>query len=296
MNSESRTANAGRLLAAAAVLALGGAAVAGGFRVPGNPPQATISIVRRVDLGYYLVTGAKPFEFDAAGPTWLRVYTRLWWPSGRTGSQHYQLSLWQEDAARPVRFDVALSPTSYGPQGHKLGQWRSFYIQAPAGPNHYKLVLDQAPGDTVGVRVAEEAPRPYLDVPVADAGPLTVVEGKDTSHFYRLERASQVRLALEGPCRVLVHARLSFDPRMNGVQPFELAVVDAQGPVAKLATRAGRSAAALYVEEPSLLPSNERTLRFSLPGGHHELTFSLAGTLAGSAAIRVTTMTGDKYE
>ena len=279
-------------LVVASVLVVG----AGDVRIPADAKQVNVSIVRRVDVAYNVVTRTKPLEFDATGPEWLRVYTRLWWPAGKTGTQHYELSLWQDDAARPVQFDVGLSPTSFGPGGRKVGQWRSFFIQVPSGAVHYRLALDQAASDTVAVRILQQAPKPAQDVTLRDVPELTLVEGAATTRFYRIDKGRPTLVSVDGPCRVTIRIRLSFDPSMNGVQGFTLDVTDARGAVAKLGARAGRSVAATYTNEPSILPSNERTLRFSLPSGRHDLTLLLGGTLAKSCGVSVGVVPGDKYE
>lgn len=270
--------------------------VAAEVKVSTNVGQVSVSIVRRVDVNYYLVTGRSPLEFDAQGAEWLRVYTRLWWPEGKTGTQRYKLTLWQDEAGRPIQFDVGASSSSHGPQGRKVGEWRSFFIQVPSGGSHYRLVLDEAVGDTVAVRVVEQAPKPAHDVAVPGVRALTLVEGKDTSRFYEIGKGQPVRVAIDGPCRVTVRARLNFDPSVSGVQWFRLSAIEAKGEVASRNMRVGRSPAAVYSNEPSLLPSTERTLRFNLATGHHELTLSLSGTLARSGAVRVEVVPGDKYE
>jgi len=277
---------------AATVLVAG----AGEVRVPADAKQFDVSIVRRVDVAYNVVTRAKPLEFDATGPTWLRVYTRLWWPAGRTGTVKYRLALGQDEAERAIDFEAGLSTSSLGPGNRRLGQWRSFFIQVPAGGNHYRLAVAEAPGDTVGVRIIEQSPRPWQGVGIAAAQPFVLAEGRDTSRFFELRKGKDVPVELVGPCHVRVRVRLNFDPSMNGVQSFVVTASEGKTRLAKGSLRASRSPAAAYVNEPAVVPSTERTLRFSLPDGRHEVLIQLGGTLAKSAAVRVEALAGEKYE
>ena len=279
-------------LVVASVLVVG----AGELRVPADAKQVSVSIVRRVDVAYNVVTRAKPLEFDATGPTWLRVYTRLWWPAGKTGKVRYRLALGQDEAERPVEFDVGISPSSFGPRGRKLAQWRSFFIQVPAGSNHYRLAIAEAPGDTLGVRIVEQPPRPWQAVAITGVRSLTFVEGRDTSRLFELGKGQSVPVELIGPCRVRVRARLDFDPSMNGVQGFVMTATEGKVQLGTSNLRAGRSPAAVYLNEPAVVPSSERTLRFSLPEGRHDVVLQLGGTLAKSAAVRVEMLPGEKYE
>jgi hypothetical protein len=282
--------------AVSGVVLLCAAALAADVKVAGGAGTVSVSVVRRVDVGYEIVTTSKPLEFSAAGPGWLRVYTRLWWPAGKTGAQSYKLSLWQEDAVRPVQFAAGLSPTSLGPRGHKVGQWRSFFIQVPKGAGHYRLALDQAPGDSVAVRVAVQAPEPAQEVAVPGARTLTLAEGSDTSRYCEIGKGRQLRFAVDGPCRLVVRVRLNFDPSMSGIQPFKVSIARGDSELVGRAMRVSRSSTAAYENDAAVVPSSERTLRVSLPSGHHALTVTLSGTLAESGAIRVESIAGDKYE
>ena len=103
-------------------------------------------------------------------------------------------------------------------------------------------------------------------------------------------------MALVGPCRVRVRTRLSFDPGLPGAQNYVLAVREGKSLLVRRNMKAARSPSASYVNEPGLIPSSERTLRFSLSSGRHQLTLMLSGTLAKSGAAAVEVYAAEKYE
>jgi hypothetical protein len=265
-------------------------------KVPASTKQVVVSIVRRVDVSYYLVTSKVPLEFDVQGPTWLRVYTRLWWPAEKTGRARYRLLLRQDEVERPVEFEAGRSTSSYGPGQHPLGEWRSFYEQVPTGVVHYRLAPDEGAADTVAVRFALQPPKPWQPVAIAGARTLVLVEGKDTTRFYEIVRGQPARLKVSGPCRVRVRCRLNFDPSTSGVQSFVVTVKGDKGELARRSVRVSRSRAAVYSNEPALLPSSERSVVFSLPEGGHNLSLLLSGTLAKTGAVTAEVLAGEKYE
>ncbi len=277
------------------VLALG-LALAGEVKVTGGTKSVDVSIIRRVSVAYTPVTKQSPLEFNVDGPCWLRLYTRLWWPVGAGGLLKYGLSLWQDDVERPVSFETGLSTSSFGPGGRKLGEWRSFFVQVPEGNSHFRLAVTSGAAETVGVRLALQAPQPGRSVAIPGARELVLADGRDTSRMRELKTGQATAVELTGPCRVRVHARLSFEPGLPGAQNFVVAVHDGKSLLARRNMKAARSPSATYVNEPGLIPSSERIIKFSLPSGRHELTLTLSGTLAKSGAVLVEVVAGEKYE
>lgn len=286
------TGGGGLLLALALVF---GAAPAGEVKFAGKTEPLEISVVRRVNVSYYPVAKGTPLEFEAAGPGWLRIYTRLWWPLGADGPRKYGLSLWHDEVERPVSFETRPSRSSLGPGGRRVGEWRSFFVQTPEGSNRYRLeVLGGA--ETVGVRIVLQAPRPSRTVAIPGARELTLADGRDTAHLYEILAGKPLALELEGPCHARVRARLNFVPALAGAQNFVLTVQEGKTTLVRRNLRAARSPSALYADEPGLVPSSERVLKFALPGGRHSLTLLLNGTLAKTGAIGVEVLASEKYE
>jgi hypothetical protein len=276
------------------LLIVAAAAGADQVEVRSSSRQVDVSVIQRMDLGYYLLTSRQALEFAVQGPTWLRVYTRLWWPEGVDWDQQYRMSLWQGDVERPLQFESGLSGSSFGPGRRQVGKWRSFYVQVPAGSNSYLLKLDKAPCDTVGVRFTFRAPRPWQPVAV-QGSELVLADGADTARVTRLEPGVPLQVTVSGPCRVRVSARLNFDPSMVGAQNFVLTVDDGERPVSTDNFRVSRSGA-VYVNEPGLVPSSRKSLRFNLGEGTHRLSINLSGTLARSAGVLVERIANEKYE
>ena len=279
---------------AALLLLVAGACLAAEVKVTGGAKPVNVSIVRRVDVAYHLATRQTPLQFEVQGPTWLRVYTRLWWPAGATGTRKYGLALTQGESERPVAFETGLSSSSYGPKGNKLGEWRSFFVQVPAGNVRYSLAVTDA--ETVAVRLAVQAPRPWSPVEIGGSRQLTLVEGPDTTGFYECKAGQALAVNVSGPCRVRIRVRLSFEPGLPGAQNFVVTATDGKTQLARQNLKASRSPAAAFAEESGVVPSSERTLRFNLPAGEHSLLVGIGGTLAKVGALRVEVIPGEKYE
>ncbi len=285
-----------RMTALCLCFLLAAPALGADMKVTKSAGTAKVSVIRRVDLDYHLLTKSAPLEFTVSGPTWLRVYTRAWLPSGSKGSQPYRLSLWQEDVERPVELATELSSSSYGPGRQPVGAWRSFFVEVPSGSNTYRLVVNDAPAGTVGVRFKFEGPRPWQPVVLSGLEVVRVAEGSDTSNWYRVARGEPARLALSGPARFRVRARLDYDPSMLGAQNFVLSARADDKLVASENLRVSQSGTALYLGSGGQVPSSQAQLRFRLGAGEQDIMLALNGTLAKSAVIRVEKLAEEKYE
>jgi hypothetical protein len=279
-----------------AVLALTALAVGAEVKTLGKAGTVAVSVIRRVDLDYLVLTRRAPLEFEVEGPNWLRVYTRLWWPRDATGAQEYRVTLWQEDMQRPEDFEVEISPSSRGPGGRKVAQWRSFFVQVPAGMTRYRLTLDRSPSDTVGVRFALQAPRPWQQLELGGLPAMSLQAGSATSAYSRVEPNRPVSFSVTGPCRVRVRARISYDASMTGRQGFALAAASNGAELARQGFQVWPAEGATWRDAGGLVPSSERAMRFSVPAGRHEVTLTLTGTLAKSAGLAVDWLPAEKYE
>lgn len=282
--------------AAAALVLLAGLAAGAEVKTSGGAGKAAVSVVRRVELDYHLLTRRAPLEFEVEGPTWLRVYTRLWWPAKAAGAQEYRVTLWQEEMERPEDFSAGVSPSSLGPNGRKVAQWRSFFVQVPAGRTRYRLTLDRAPSDTVGVRFAFQSPRPWQALGIADRPGLTLEAGSRTARYARVEPNQPTAVTLQGPCRVRVRARLNYEAALPGRQGFVLSARSGEADLARQGFQVWRAEGATWRDAPGLVPSGERSLHFSLPAGSHDVRIAVTGTLARSAAVAVDWLPAEKYE
>ncbi|MEO0081310.1 MAG: hypothetical protein ABIL25_03325 [candidate division WOR-3 bacterium] len=293
--SRHRASGALLIRAFVALLAVVGVASAAGVKVTGSAGTARVSVVRRVELDYYLVTREKPLEFSVTGPEWLRVFTRLWLPVSGDSEYVYRLSLWQDDVERPLEFRTRRSGSSYGPAGQPVGRWRSFYIEVPAGENRYRLVLNDAPASAVGVRFSFRKPAAWKAVEL-HGRELFLVQAGNKERLYELRPGESARVEIAGPCRVRIRTRLNYTAEMQGAQNFVLAVQEQDSAIDRKNLRVVRSTVASYENLTDVVPSSEATVRFALGEGVHPLVITLSGTFARSAGIVVETIAIEKYE
>lgn len=262
----------------------------------GTPGTVAVSVIRRIDLDYHVLSRRAPLEFEVEGPNWLRVYTRLWWPENASGPQGYGVTLWQEDMERPESFEAGLSPSSRGPGGRKVAQWRSFFVQVPAGKTRYRLTLDRAPSDTIGVRFALQAPRAWRSIALGGLPVLSLQSGSVTNAYARVEPNRAVSFSVTGPCRVRVRARVNYDASMTGRQGFALSASSGGVELARQGFQVWPAEGSTWRDAGGLVPSTERTMRFSLPEGRRDISLTMTGTLAKSAALAVDWLPAEKYE
>ncbi|MEO0079110.1 MAG: hypothetical protein ABIK44_00310 [candidate division WOR-3 bacterium] len=274
--------------------------IGAGLHLRTDNPKVNLSVLRRVNIEYRLLTRDNPIEFEVtpvdspASGRWLRIYTRLLWPAGATGTRRYRLSLWEGEVERPVEFETRLSATSYGPSGHKVGAWRSFFVELPRGTTRYRLVTDGP--ETIAVRIAFQAPRPWQATKITGQQELILVEGGSEQRYYEFFPKAPVKTKVSGPCRVRVRCRLNYTPELTGNQNFILTVSEGEKVLVKKNLRVGRSETARFRNRPELVPSTERRLRFELSGGEHELTIILSGTIAKSGAVALEVLPNEKFE
>uniref|UniRef100_A0A7C4GDE6 Uncharacterized protein n=1 Tax=candidate division WOR-3 bacterium TaxID=2052148 RepID=A0A7C4GDE6_UNCW3 len=294
-------ARAGRILCVLLPVAAG---LGAELRVAGSPAKASVSVVRRVDVDYYLLTRAAPLEFDvdAAGDTavWLRVYTRLWWPAGGNDRERYALSLWRDELERPYEFETEVSGTSRAAGGRRVGAWRSFFVQVPPGKNRLRLTLGGTRAETVGVRFVFQSPRPWrpLELPGFKRLELALSPGDraEVRRYYEVPAGRELRFGVSGPGRLRVRVRLNYDATLLGQQTFLLTLKDGKRELARQTLTVGRSLTARFLNATDKVPSTERVVRLELPAGERELTAVVGGTLARSAAVAVEVLAPEKYE
>lgn len=288
----------------AAILVLVATGFGAELKVAGSPAKSSVSVVRRVDVDYYLLTRGSPldFEVDAAGDTavWLRVYTRLWWPEGAGGRERYGLSLWRSELERPYEFETEMSGTSRAAGGRRVGAWRSFFVQIPAGRNRLRLTLNESRAETVGVRFVFQAPRPWRPLELSGFSELKLVQAQNdrsaVRKFYGVPAGSRVRFRVAGPCRLRLRVRLSYDPALLGQQTCQVTVSEGSRQLVRQVLTLSRSLTARFQNATDVVPSTEGVVRLDVPAGEHELTAVVDGTLARSAAVAVEVLLPEKYE
>lgn len=278
-------------------------------RFTGGGVPVKISVVRRVNIEYRLLTKEQPltFEIDSGfsdnntAGGWLRIYTRIWWPAGVNRLQHYSLSFWYGDSEIRSELETRRSKSSYGPDGRSVGEWRSFFVPIPRDRTPCRLVLNDGVVETVAIRIAFQSPRPWQPQPLVDLKRLTLVNGTDgrdsvSQVYWRILPDQAVTVRLRGPCRVRVRTRINYDPEMSGGQNYLLVIRDDNQELKNVSLHVNRSRTARFLEASDVVPSTERSVYFETEEGLHSLRLTLTGTLAKSGAVAVEILPKERYE
>jgi hypothetical protein len=83
---------------------------------------------------------------------------------------------------------------------------------------------------------------------------------------------------------------------MAGRQGFVLSAGSNGAELARQGFQVRPAEGSTWRDAGGLIPSSERTMRFSLPEGRREVTLTVTGTLAKSAALAVDWLPAEKYE
>lgn len=249
-----------------------------------------IEIVTRKTQEYFLLTKQEPITLTVEGPTYLRVYTRILLSDKIHGDHLYKLILAQGPLdERIISFETALSTVTTDKHGTMVSKWRSFYIEAPEGMNTYTLTHWDSPKDTILVRFAYESPKPWNIVPATEYDAvLETIEEERTTRYYELTKEGRVVVRVSGPTRMRVTTRLNYDESMFGEQSFTLIAAD-NGSENAFPLKCYRSDILHYQNKSDIVPSNARTIYLTVESGTHTLVFTMEGTLAKSAALRLET-------
>ncbi len=274
--------------------------------VPGNGAvKVGLSVVKRVPVDYFLLIRGQPLDFKVSAVpdtgAWLRVYTRVWWGKGEEKEQEYVIAFLGADTVKRFTLRTAVSGSTLGPKGQKVGRWRSFFVRINPGRERFRLLLDSAPKDTVAVRFSFEAPRQWERLKLTGLKRLTLVtEGQGEKNreegFYQVNCHEPYEFSVKGPCRVRIRARINFDPTMEGSQVFVLKVEEKDGIVLERTLRSKKEHGVYYKEMGNVVPATERRLSFELGDGIHRLRVLINGTVARTGAIAVERLLPEKYE
>lgn len=260
-------------------------------------PRTVISVVKRVEQEYYLLTKNQPLEVSCSGPSSLRIFTRLLWHNDFQNKENYKLSIKHDEDEKILAFESEISKSAWGAKKEYYGKWRSFYLDVPKGTTDYKLTLIEAKSETVAVRFSFEKPREYKKkVPESPFTELQFVDKEKITSYYETKTNSPVKLKVEGPIRLKVVCRLNYDYTLEGKQSFTITAV-LQGKEWQSKTfRVSKSETGLYKNAPQLLPSTPQNFFINVPPGTFLVEFHLKGSLAKSAGLAFYTKPLDTYE
>jgi len=246
-----------------------------------------IEIVTKKAEEYLLLTKNQPVTFSVEGPTYLRVYTRILWPKGSMGSEIYKMILQENEIDEDIiTLESEESVVSKDKKGRPLSKWRSFYIEVPEGSNRYKLTHWSSPQDTILIKFAYESPKRWVEISPAEySSIIEAIEEERIIKYYELKREGRIALRINGSQRLRVIVRLNYDEKMIGDQNYTI-MVEENGKVEKYPFKCYKSQIITYKDRRNIVPSNARSFHVNQGEGTHVLHFSLAGTLAESAALR----------
>lgn len=246
-----------------------------------------IEIVTKQTEDYLLLVKNSPLTFSAEGPTYLRVYTRIFWPKDKMGSQIYKLILQENKVDENIiTLESEKSEVTKDKRGRPLSKWRSFYIEIPEGLNDYKITHWSSPNDTILLKFAYESPKKWTEIQAsAYNSTIEAVEEERILRYYELKRNDEIILNINGPARLRVISRLNFDEKMIGDQNYTIAAEDG-GNIEKFSLKCYKSQIITYRDRKNIVPSNARSFHINLKEGRHSLKFTLTGTIAESAALR----------
>ncbi len=246
-----------------------------------------LEIVTKKADEYYLLTKDMPITFSVEGPTYIRVYTRIFWPGKASKKELYKVIL-QENAIdeRLITLETERSDVTTDMRGRPVSKWRTFYIEVPEGMNRYKITQWASPNDSMLIKFTYESPREWHDIPAAGySALLEAVEEEKLVKYYEVLRDKKVTLRLQGPVSLKVIARLNYDMSMLGEQSYSLLVND-NGRTEQENVKCYKSDIITYENRPDVVPSNAHTFYIRVDEGWHNLEFTLKGTTAKSAALR----------
>lgn len=246
-----------------------------------------VQIVTKTTDQYYLLTSEMPITFSVEGPTYLRVYTRIFWPNKATKQTLYKVILQENNFdERIITLESERSDVTTDMHGRPVSKWRTFYIDVPKGLNKYKITHWSSPNDSILLKFKYESPKEWHDIPAAGySAILESVEEEKLVKYYEVLRDKKVTLRLQGPANLKVVSRLNYDMTMMGQQSYTMLVHD-NGRIEQENAKCYKSDVITYENRPDIVPSNAHTFYVNVAEGWHNLEFTLEGTTAKSAALR----------
>lgn len=250
-------------------------------------PRTFISVVKRVEQEYYLLTKNQPLEFSLTGPQTLRIYTRLLWHNDMPDKQTYKLIVKQdEEDERILSFESEKSTSAWGAKKEYYGKWRSFFLDVPSGPVNYKLTLLDAKSETVAVRINFEKPKEYRKkIPESPYTELQFIEKEKATSYYETKTNSPIKVKVEGPITLKATCRLNYDYTLEGKQNFTISAIVAGKEWQSKTFKVTKSETGIYKNATQFIPSIPKNFFLNIPPGNFVIEFQLKGTLAKSAAI-----------
>ncbi|MEO0091235.1 MAG: hypothetical protein ABIK61_00780 [candidate division WOR-3 bacterium] len=262
-------------------------------------PRTIISVVKRVEQEYYLLTKDKPIDLTITGPTYIRVYTRLLWQEDMTGKQNYRLLLKtnEDQDEKLLSFETEKSNTAQGENKRRYSKWRSFYIEVPKGTNQYQISLVSAKSETVALRFSFERPKEYKKIiPEQPYQELQFVEREKITTYYELTPKKPIKVKITGPAILRATCRLNYDYTLEGKQTYTISASVSGKEWQTKTFRTEKSQTGIYKNLPAVIPSTPDNFYLDVPPGTFLIEFNLKAGLGKSAGISFSVKPKDTYE
>jgi hypothetical protein len=253
-----------------------------------KPESVKITVIKKKEVDYLLLKREKPLTFEAEGPVFLRIYTRLIFDREVRDTAYYKIIL-QEDEERERVITKKTVPSEVAKTDNlKVGKWRTFLVEVPPGKHLYKLILWDSPFGNVGVRVKETSPPQWIDLtPLNPDETVTAVEEEKIITYYIKGGENPLNLRVEGPSKLKVLVRMNFTEEMGNEGNFTLSVSLDGEEILRNPVRTYRSQTVFWRERKDLVPSKAEQFYIDVPKGTHTVSVRVLGTLAPSSAFRI---------
>lgn len=243
--------------------------------------EVKIKIQTTKEESYVVLAKNQPVEIKATGPTWLRVYTRIFWSGEKKGTKTYKIILQEDD----VRERFITQETEYSGVARfdkmRLSKWRSFYINVPEGVHTYRFIYWRAPQDTILLRFTNEAPGKWQDIPALSYNSkLELVEDEKMIDYYEATTERPVILEITGPQKIKIVSRLNLLPNLPGEHFYSITVKEKDRKIKSVNFHCYRSETVYYRNRKDILPSNPHNFYLNIPSGTHRYEFIPEGNVS----------------
>uniref|UniRef100_A0A7C4XTW7 Uncharacterized protein n=1 Tax=candidate division WOR-3 bacterium TaxID=2052148 RepID=A0A7C4XTW7_UNCW3 len=240
--------------------------------------EVRVKIQTTKEESYYLLTRKQPLEIKVSGPTWIRVYSRIPWTKGKTGTVLYKMILEEDE----IKEKFITTETEYSSVARldkiKLSKWRSFYINVPEGMHTYRLIHWRCPSDSILLKFTSESPGRWQDIPALSYNAkLELVEDEKIIDYYEMTPEKPVILEIDGPKKLKVISRLNLKPAIRGEEVYSIDVIEKGKTVKSTKFRAWVSETAYYNKRADIIPSNPHIFFLNVRKGSHRYEFFLKG-------------------
>lgn len=243
---------------------------------------------------YQKATKEEPIEFRIKGPKSVRLLSRYLFDTAPPEDEKvaYRLGVEIDEATLPtVKETAAISRQARLEDGGRVGTLERTVVRIPAGDHKvrvYPLDADAAVALRIFPGTGRKSKISWIPfAPERHAGSLRLHSGDKEYTYYRVNQEEPVGMTIHGPLRLKVSARLDFGAANGYTQAYVIqALLDGElWRTFPLESRASHTST--YPEFPEITPGRGRIIELEVPDGTHDVSFTLNGTTASGAALRI---------